>query len=111
MLINRHRDLIHQLRNAAVTRASRSGLTAGRVQYEKGYARQLNMINVAIPRLIAEADRVSAVDQVYKQKIHDWVLDVRKSLEDYDPKHFQQMAKEGKASRQKPSISKTSSPQ
>ena len=31
------------------------------------------MINAAIPRLIAEADRISAVDEDYKHKIHHWV--------------------------------------
>ena len=110
ILINRHRDTIHQLRNAAVTCACRSGLTAGRVQYEKEYARQLNMINVAIPRLIAEADRISAVDEDYKQRIHNWVLAIKKSLENYDPKHFERMAREGKAHCQKPSIGNTQSP-
>jgi len=103
-LINRHRDTIYHLRDAAVICAGRSGLTAGLVQYEKEYARQLDMINAAIPRLIAEADRISAVDQEYKQQIHDWILAMRKSLEDCDPKYFEQMVRNSNTHSEKPSI-------
>ena len=39
MLINRHREIIHQLRNAALICAGRTGMTAGHVYYEKEYAR------------------------------------------------------------------------
>ncbi len=108
-LINRHRDTIYQLRDAAVICVGRSGLTAGRVQYEKGYAKQLNMINAAIPRLIAEADRISAFDEEYKQRVHNWILAMRKSLEDYDPKYFERMAREDNAHSQNPSLDKTQS--
>lgn len=109
ILINRHREIIHQLRNAAVICAGRSGLIAGRVYYEKEYARQLHMINAAIPRLITEADRISAVDEHYKQKIHHWILAVRKSLEDYDPKYFEQLTREGKANSEKSAIDQAQS--
>ncbi len=104
ILINRHRYAIHQHRYAAIACVCRSGLTAGSIQYEKEYTRQLNMINAAISRLIAVTDRISSLDDVYKQRIHHWVLAVRKSLEDYDPKYFEQKVAEGKAYRQTPSI-------
>jgi hypothetical protein len=94
-LINRHMDTVHQQRDAAVALAHSSGLTAGLAQYEKEYARQVDMINAAVPRLITEADRISAVDEVYKQQIHDWVLALRESLESCNPKHFEQMARVG----------------
>ncbi|MFC1653039.1 hypothetical protein ACFL3F_04900 [Planctomycetota bacterium] len=109
ILINRHIETIRQLRDAAVTRARSSGVTTGRMQYKKKYARQLNMINAAVPRLITEADRISAVDEEYKQQIHDWILAMRKSLEDCDPKHIEQMVRVDNAHSQKPSINETQS--
>ena len=94
-LINRHVATIHQHREAAVTHARSSGLTVSRTHYEQEYAKQVDMINAAVPKLITEADRISAVDADYKQHVHDWILAMRKSLEDCDPKHFEKMARTG----------------
>ena len=94
-LIHRHVQTIHRQREAAVGIVRSSSLTAGRIQYEKEYARQVNMINSAVPKLITETDRIAAIDGEYKQQVHDWILAMRKSLEDYDPKYFEQIATAG----------------
>ena len=97
-------ETIHRHRDAAVTLAHNSGLTTGRSQYEKEYAKQVDMINAAVPRLITEADRISAFDEEYKQQIHDWILVMRKSLEDCDPTKFEQMTRAGGPRSERPSI-------
>ena len=94
-LIDRHVETIHQHRDAAVTRARRSGLAASRMPYEKEYAKQMDMINAAVPKLITEADRISAFDAEYKQQVHDWILAVRTSLEECDPNNFDKMVRTG----------------
>jgi uncharacterized coiled-coil DUF342 family protein len=103
-LINRHVETIHHHRDTAVALAHSSDLTAGRTQYEKEYAKQVDMINAAVPQLITEADRISAFDEEYKQQIHDWILVMRKSLEDCDPAKFEQMTMAGSSRSQRPSI-------
>ena len=103
-LINRHMETIHQHREAAVALAHSLGLTAGRMQYEMKYAKQMNMINAAVAQLITEADRISAFDEEYKQQVHDWILAMRKSLEDSDPIKFDQMTRADSPFSQRPLI-------